>query len=179
MTIFWQAAGDAVMIVFLVHDVGLGPAAIGLLSMAGLLGAIATSMLTGRITRRWGEARVLVLATAWHGPAFALFAWTDVGWRLGVYVVAMLMVSACVILLRVLVASAWQLRSPERLRGRVGATMEFVVMGTLPIGSLAGGVLGTVVGLRPTMVIAGLGVGLSVVWLVCSPLRSARDLPRD
>lgn len=179
MTLFFQAAGDAVMIVFLVRDVGLGPAAIGLLSMVGLLGAIVTSMLTDRITKRWGEARVLLAATLWNGVAFALVAWTDTGWRLGVYVVAMVMVSGCIIILRILVTTAWQFRSPERLRGRVGATMEFVAMGALPIGSLSGGVLGSVVGLRPTLVIAGIGMGLSAVWLFLSPLRGPRDLPRS
>ncbi len=37
--------------------------------------------------------------------------------------------------------------TPERMQGRMNATMRFLVWGTIPIGSIIGGVLGTLIGL--------------------------------
>ena len=43
--------------------------------------------------------------------------------------------------------------TPERMQGRMNATMRFLVWGTIPIGSLIGGVLATVIGLRETILL--------------------------
>ena len=61
--------------------------------------------------------------------------------------------------------------------GRVTATMRFVVMGTSPFGALAGGALGTWLGLRNA-----LWVVLSILTLAGTPLLNRtftyqRDLP--
>ena len=46
---------------------------------------------------------------------------------------------------------------PDRLLGRMNATMRFVVWGVLPLGALLGGVLGSVAGLRPTLWVGAAG----------------------
>jgi len=66
---------------------------------------------------------------------------------------------------------------PDRLLGRMNATMRFVVWGVLPIGALIGGVFGTAFGLRPTLWIGALGEALAGLWLVFSPMRTMRDFP--
>jgi hypothetical protein len=66
---------------------------------------------------------------------------------------------------------------PDRLLGRMNATMRFVVWGVLPIGALIGGVLGTTIGLRPTLWIGAIGEAVAGFWLVASPMRSMRDFP--
>ncbi len=45
--------------------------------------------------------------------------------------------------------------TPKRMQGRMNATMRFLVWGTIPIGSLLGGALGTVIGLRETILLGG------------------------
>ncbi len=55
--------------------------------------------------------------------------------------------------------------------------MRFVVWGVLPIGALIGGVLGSVLGLRPTLWIGAAGEAVAGVWLLASPMRSMRDFP--
>ncbi len=59
----------------------------------------------------------------------------------------------------------------------MNATMRFVVWGVLPIGAVAGGVLGAALGLRTTLWIGAVGRALAVVWLLASPLRAQRDFP--
>ena len=55
--------------------------------------------------------------------------------------------------------------------------MRFVVWGTIPIGTLLGGTLGSTVGLRETIVVGAIGGGLSVLWIVFSPQRHLREMP--
>jgi hypothetical protein len=64
---------------------------------------------------------------------------------------------------------------PDRLQGRMNATMRFVVWGTIPIGALAGGTLGEVIGLRPTLAIGVLGCILATLLVTLSPVRHVRD----
>ena len=66
---------------------------------------------------------------------------------------------------------------PDRLRGRVNATMRFLAGGAMPIGALIGGALGGVIGLPWTLVAAELGMLLGFAWLLLSPVRGLRELP--
>jgi len=47
----------------------------------------------------------------------------------------------------------------------------------MPIGALIGGLLGDQIGLRPTMLVGGIGALFAVVWLLASPVRSLRGQP--
>ena len=66
---------------------------------------------------------------------------------------------------------------PPRLQGRMNSVMRFLVWGTIPIGALVGGLLGSWVGLRETIVIGGIGGTLAILWIVFSPQRHLREMP--
>lgn len=175
-TVFFQAVHDAVWITFLVREFGLSAGVIGLLGMSGLLGAVLSGFVTSRLARRFGNVRAAVAAAMCFAVGFALFPFTMPGWGLGVAVVAGFMVSFSIITLSVMRSSIRQLLCPEHLYGRVGATMEFMIWGTMPLGSLAGGLIATVTDLRATLWIVGAGTLLSLLWIVFSPLRTTRDI---
>jgi MFS family permease len=66
---------------------------------------------------------------------------------------------------------------PNRLRSRVSGAYSFVNYGVRPLGSLAGGALGSTIGLRPTLWIGTVGALAGVLWLLPSPIPRLRDLP--
>ena len=68
---------------------------------------------------------------------------------------------------------------PPELLGRMNAAIRWIVWGTLPLGGLIGGVLGSasVLGLRPTLWIGVLGSWAAGFWVLFSPLRGLRDVP--
>ena len=48
-----------------------------------------------------------------------------------------------------------QRRTPDRLLGRVIATMRFVGLGTVPVGGIGGGLVARTIGVRHAIVISG------------------------
>ena len=83
-----------------------------------------------------------------------------------------------VIVYNVAQVSYRQVICPDRLLGRMNATVRFVVWGTIPIGGLAGGALGAWLGVRDTLWCACVLMLLPIALLVLSPLRAMRDVPR-
>lgn len=172
-----QSVNTAIIIVFLVRSVHLTPVVIGALSSVGLLGALTAAATTGRLARAVGSARLLWLAGLLGGVAFLLYPLVAPGWRITFQALATFLASFVIIVLNILEASYQQAVCPPRLRGRMNATMAFLTWGAIPLGSILGGVAGSVFGLRATLWLAGAGALASAAWLVCSPLRTARDLP--
>jgi predicted MFS family arabinose efflux permease len=59
----------------------------------------------------------------------------------------------------------------------MNASVRWIVWGTIPLGALLGGVLATWIGLLATMWVTVAGTIIAVLWLLCSPLRTMRDVP--
>ena len=59
----------------------------------------------------------------------------------------------------------------------MNSVMRFIVWGTIPIGALVGGALGTWIGLRETIVVGAIGGSLAILWIVFSPQRHLREMP--
>ena len=176
-TMLFQAAAGAIMIVYLVREVHLRPATIGVLTMIGLGGAIVASAVTEKISIRYGDARLLLLSSTGIGVAFTLQALTAPGWQVSWYVVAMLLAGFCIIVSYILQVSTRQRVCPPELQGRVSATMSFVSWGAAPLGSLLGGALGTAFGLHATLWIAGLATLAGTAFLYFSPFRTLHTVP--
>jgi MFS family permease len=176
-TMLFQAAAGAIMIVYLVREVHLQPGTIGVLSMIGLGGAIVASVVTEKISNRYGDARTLLLSAAGIGVAFTLQALTAPGWQVSWYVVSMLLAGFCIIVNYILQVSTRQRVCPPALQGRASATLSFVSWGAAPLGSLLGGALGTAFGLRTTLWVAGLSTLAGTAFLYFSPFRTLRTVP--
>jgi predicted MFS family arabinose efflux permease len=66
---------------------------------------------------------------------------------------------------------------PDRVRARVTGAYMVVNFGVRPLGALAGGALGTAIGLRPTLWVAAVGGLVGVLFLLASPIPGLRELP--
>ncbi|MER6442702.1 hypothetical protein ABT275_41310 [Streptomyces sp. NPDC001185] len=66
---------------------------------------------------------------------------------------------------------------PHALRARVNGAYRTLTHGVRPLGALAGGALGTAIGLRLTLWIATAGAVMRMVWVLPSPVPRIRELP--
>jgi MFS family permease len=176
--VFFSAAQTAVLLVFLIRTVGLSVATVGVLLGVSTLGAVAGSAVASWFTRRWGTGRVLLVFAPLEGLAGFLVATTENDWKLGLLVLAFVVGEGSVMICGLVNLTYRQSEAPEHLLGRVNATMRFLLWGARPFGALLGGLLGTAVGLRESLVVAAAGMVSATFWFVCSPIRRTRDLPR-
>ena len=82
----------------------------------------------------------------------------------------------CAVVYNVVGISLMQAITPDRMLGRMTASRRFVVFGVIPLGMLAGGTLGTNMGLRETMWIGAVGSSLCFLALLASPIRRIRTV---
>ncbi len=170
----------AVLILFATRDLGLPPGAIGFSYALGGVGCMLAAGLAPRLSSRYGVGRVIVhglilTAIGWQAfglvsgpPAFATLA-------LGL---AMLVFDFGGVLYGINYLSLRQAITPDRLLGRMTATMRFLTVAAAPLGSLAGGGLATWIGLRSTLLTIGvLGLLLAAAAVFGSPVRRHRKLP--
>jgi MFS family permease len=170
----------AVLILFATRELGLSAGAIGFAYACGGVGCMLASAFAERLSRRFGIGPVIVLGlvlTVAGWQAFALLGGS--GWP-AIFALggAMLVFDFGAILWGINYLALRQAITPDRLLGRMTATMRFLTVAAAPLGSLVGGVLATVIGLRGTLlVVAALGVALSVAAVLWSPVRLHRVLP--
>ena len=67
--------------------------------------------------------------------------------------------------------------TPPRMQGKMNATMRFIVWGTMPIGAIIGGALGSVIGLQPTIVIGAIGGLVAFLPVTLSSVRHIVTMP--
>jgi MFS family permease len=170
--------GFVVLLVFAVRELELSPGLIGLALSFGAAGSLLAALTATRISRRFGIGPTTIAASALWGPATLFFALAPVGnAAVPFLVVGMLMLSFSGVTYNIVQVSYRQAICPPRLQGRMNSVMRFIVWGTIPIGTLAGGALGTLLGLRETLVISAIGGSLAALWIIFSPQRHLREMP--
>ncbi len=179
-TATWNLFNSAVMaisVVFLVRQIHLHAGTIGLLTSAGAVGGVVGG-LTASLLRRWlGSARIIWVVAVVTAPFELLIPVTFPGPGLACFGVAAFMSSFGAVVYNVNQASFRQILCPPRLLGRMNATIRFIVWGTLPLGGLLGGALGSLLGNRNAIWFCAAGVTLAPIWLLLSPLLKLRDTP--
>lgn len=166
----------SVYLVFAVRDLDLSPTAIGLIGSIGNVGLLVGAIIAPRLGTRFGVGPVLIVVAAISG--FSLWLIPLASERL---VIPLLVASGgifgfCAVVYNVVGISLMQAITPDRMLGRMTASRRFVVFGVIPLGMLAGGTLGTNMGLRETMWIGAVGSSLCFLALLASPIRRIRTV---
>lgn len=167
----------AVLVLFLVRDLGLDASLVGLVLAAPGLGGLAGALTATWWSRRFGAAGAIVLPLLCTTPPMLLLPVAGPGPLVLLAVVALFAENYGGVVYNVAQVSFRQAICPDRLLGRMNASIRFLVWGTIPLGGLLGGALGEVLGTRATLLVAAVGMLLAPAWVLFSPLRGMRDLP--
>jgi predicted MFS family arabinose efflux permease len=171
---------EALFVLYATRELGLSPVVLGLIYAAGGPGALVGSLVAKRFADRVGVGRVIVLMQVLTGVARLIipFAGGPTWLAVGLLMTSDFLLGIARTVFNVNQVSLRLSITPERLHGRVNATMRFIMWGITPIGALAGGLLATtILDLRGTLVLAGLGVLAATVPLLVAGLRSIRAIP--
>jgi hypothetical protein len=183
LTVYGAAANLAytgnlsLVVVFLVRVVGLGAAVVGLLTATAGVGGVLGAALARPLIAALGTARALIAATLCSGLFGLLIPFTRPGPGIACYVIGAGAVAAGLAVGNVIVNSFKQTYCPPSMLGRVTASMRFVVWGTIPLGSLLAGALGTALGIRNALYAMLALFATSALLLLTREIRSLKNLP--
>jgi MFS family permease len=168
-------------LLFVTRELGLGPIAVGLIAAAGGLAALAGATLAGRLTRRWRIGLVLMAALGTQAVASFAIPLAPSGAPLvaaAFLIFAQLVGDSSATVFDVLEVSVRQTLVPDHGLGRVNATIQTAALLAELVGAVAGGLVATVIGLRPAVFIAPAAGLLAACFLRCSPVRPLVRMPR-
>lgn len=170
---FFDLAFLALFMLYAVRRLHVIPAVLGLVlgagAVGGLLGAALTKRLSAAIGIGWAyvagcvlfTAPLLLLVPLAGGPeplVLVMLFLAEFGSGFGVMV------------LDISIGSIFAAVIPDHLRARVRGAYQAVNYGTRPLGALAAGGLGTLIGLRPALWLAAGGATLGFLWLLPTPV---------
>jgi hypothetical protein len=166
----------ALDVVFLIRVLHVRPELAGVLLAVGSLGGVVAGLVSGPCTRWIGSARIIWVSMLGPGVVALLLPLAGTGWRLALFPAGLFGFSFSGVLYNIAQLSFRQSICPPWLLGRLNAAIRWIVWGTLPLGGVMGGALGSAAGVRATLWIAVTGAWLAGLWLLFSPLRAMRDV---
>ncbi|MFF3758212.1 MFS transporter [Streptomyces sp. NPDC002185] len=177
---FFNLMFHTLFVLYATTELGIDAGLLGLLLAAGAVGGLLGAMASGAVVRRIGIGRSLVAGFLGFTAPLLLVPLADGPLPLvaGVLFVAEFLSCLGVMIVDVAAGSFQMAVIPDAVRARVMGAFRTLNYGFRPLGAFAGGLLGTAVGLRPTLWIATAGAVLAVLWLLPSPLARMRELPR-
>ena len=159
----------AVELIFLYRNLHLSPGLVGVVFAVGSVGALLGAVASGAIVARLGVGNTLLVSILASGlviaTPLALYVYAPVFLALLFFVQFLLGTPY-----NITQVSLRQAITPDRVQGRMNATMRTIVWGTIPIGSVAGGALAGVIGIVPTIIIGGFISLLAVGWILAGPI---------
>lgn len=167
---------QALVVVFLIRGAGLSPWAVGATTITISVGGVLGAFLAPKVAGRLGTARTLLTAPV-TDCFLLLFPLADRG-PLLVPALGGTLVWATGIVARSVTGGAFrQAYCPPGMRGRVAMTVRFIIFGVWPLGSLLGGVLGTVFDVRTALFILTGANLITDALLFIGPMKHGRELP--
>jgi MFS family permease len=169
----------AVYVLYMTRVLGLSAMGVGLVFATGGVGSLAGSLVSGPLTRRFGPGPTMIGAQAAFGLTGMLvpLAVLVPAWALPMIVASEFAQWMAILVYYVNAISVRQAITPDRLQGRVNATMRFLAGGANPIGAVIGGALGAAIGVPLTLVVASFGMLLGFLWPLLSPVRGLSVMP--
>ena len=168
----------AVFFVYAFRVLGLSPLTLGIVFGIGNIGFLIGAFAAGRLPRLIGVGHTIVLSSLLSGLSVLPIAIAPASERsIPFLIVSQLGAGFTQVVYNVNQVSLRQAITPERIQGRMNATMRFIVWGTMPIGTILGGVLGTVAGLHETIWIGAIGGLFAFVPPLLSPVWGLREIP--
>jgi MFS family permease len=179
MSMLWGVFG-ATWFLFAIDEVGISPAAIGVIAGVGGASSFIGAVVATRSTRRWGVGPVAIASMLLAALGNLLIPLAPAGLpvvAIAFFLWQQLVADSAVTVYDVTETSVRQSLVEDRELGRVASTFQVASAAAQLIATIGAGLLAEVIGLRATSFLAPLGGLLAAAVLYWSPVRHLRELP--
>jgi MFS family permease len=146
---------SAVFVTYMVRTLHYSSGVVAAVFTAGNLGVLLGATQSRRISGRFALGRTLWMMPLIGGLGMLLIPLAPQVISMPLIALGWLVATSTSAVFNIAQLSYRQAVTPTHLRGRMNATVRTFLWGAIPIGYLVGGWLGTVLGVRPTMLLAG------------------------
>ena len=174
--LFWSMGG-ALLVVYAVRELDMSPAALGLAFSLGNAGPLLAAFTTNRISGRLGVGPTILWSAVLFSASMLPIPLASKELAVPFLVASAVLGGFGAVAYNITQISYRQAICPERMQGRMNAVIRFLVWGTMPLGALLGGALGTWFGLRTALWVAALGALFTFLPILFSPVRTLREMP--
>ena len=163
-------------VLYIYRVLAISPKVAGIIFSIGSVGFLLGVLASPKVTARIGLGRTIALSTVSNFALFIVllaqgtFAPLVVG-------VAQFITFFWLPIYNINQVSLRQIITPNRLQGRMNATMRTIVWGTIPVGSFLGGIFSTSLGVVPTLILGILISGGATFWIVLGPTLRLKKQP--
>lgn len=168
----------AILLLYLVREVGLGAAGVVTIFSLGSVGFVVGALIADHASAAFGVGRAIAVAAVLASASPLLYAFSPPALAGPLVAAGFFLYGVAAVVWTVNNLSVRQAITPPALLGRTNASMRLLGWGAIPIGSVIGGLLGGAIGLRQTIVLAALGSLLASLPVWLSPLPGLRELPQ-
>jgi MFS family permease len=167
----------SIILVYAHRKLGMSSGLIGLSFSLAAVGWMIGASQADRFRRWFGVGGATILGASLSGPGALLIPFAPKSFPVPFLVAGAAIMGFGAVVYNIQQVSLRQAICPPRLQGRMNASMRFLVWGTMPLGSLTGGTIATVAGLRTALFVGAIGGFSSILPIVFSPIRSLREFP--
>jgi predicted MFS family arabinose efflux permease len=164
-----------VFLIFAYRHLHLTPGVIGVVFGLSSFGSLVAALVAHRMARFAGVGRALASSTTLVSLGMLCIPLAQLGQP--AVVLTLFLIVSQLNWYDIIQLSLRQTITPDRLQGRMNATVRTIVWGTIPIGAFLGGVLGSTLDVVETIVVGGAVSLLSVGWIVVGPVFGIREIP--
>ncbi|MDQ3493858.1 MAG: MFS transporter [Chloroflexota bacterium] len=167
----------SILLLYLVRQLGFTPELLGITFSIGAVGFLVGAVLSSRIAARFGVGRTIVGSMMLAGPALLPVALAPADLALPFVAAGGFVGGMGGAVYNINQVSFRQAITPERMQGRMNATMRFIVWGTIPLGTILGGFLGGFIGLHETIWVGAIASLFAFIPVTLGPVRSILKMP--
>ena len=176
---FGGAVFNAVYILFLANELGLGSQAIGLVFASGGIGALLGAAFAPRVAARFGGGPSILWSAVAFGignlPVPLAFYFQDIA--LPAIVLSEFVAWFSLMIFNVNRFALRQVMTADHLLGRISASSATLTSSAILFGSLAGGVLGEILGVHAALYVSIVIMGIAAIWIWRSRVPKIVDFP--
>jgi MFS family permease len=176
---FGQAIWGPILLVYAVRELGLGAGTIGLVFTIGSFGVLAGALVVGRVLRSAPIGPTIAVSALLFGPPVLLVPLAPQDAAIPWLIAAFAITGFGGVVYNVSSRTLFQSMTPNRMLGRATAVVRTIVWGVIPLGTLLGGVVAEVIGVREAIWAGAAGATFAALPILLSPVPRLRELPAE
>jgi len=174
---FFSSVSFSIALLYLTRSLHLSAVEVGVVFGLGSFGSILGALVANRMQRKLGVGLTILIPTMIASCATLSYPLAPRSFPLPVLIAGQALFGFGAVVYNITQVSLRQAITPERLQGRMNAAMRWIVWGTIPLGTLAGGGIASAYSLRTALWVGGIGSLFTFLPIALTSVRSIRELP--